>query len=98
MPQQQPPLGVVTSPQALSPASTPPIPPQNLQLLTPESSAHQIPRQLSLSSTTSSSENEIGVRAVEQAVQQISPQQTKPLEETNSDASVLEMYPSVKMT
>ncbi|CAK9228936.1 unnamed protein product [Sphagnum troendelagicum] len=34
MPQQQPPLGVVTSPQALSPASTPPIPPQNLQLLT----------------------------------------------------------------
>ncbi|CAK9201048.1 unnamed protein product [Sphagnum troendelagicum] len=35
MPQQQPPLGVVTSPQALSPASTPPIPPQNLQLLTP---------------------------------------------------------------
>ncbi|KAH9555764.1 hypothetical protein CY35_08G132700 [Sphagnum magellanicum] len=87
MPQQQPPLGVVTSPQALSPASTPPIPPQNLQLLTPQSSAHQIPRQLSLSSTTSSSEN--GVRAVEQAVQQISPQQTKPLEETNSDASVL---------
>jgi len=57
MPQQQPPLGVVTSPQALSPASTPPIPPQNLQLLTPQSSAHQIPRQLSLSSTTSSSEN-----------------------------------------
>jgi hypothetical protein len=42
--------------------------------------------------------SEIGVRAVEQAVQQISPQQTKPLEETNSDASVLEMYPSVKMT
>ncbi len=42
--------------------------------------------------------SETGVRAVEQAVQQISPQQTKPLEETNSDASVLEMYPSVKMT
>ncbi len=57
MPQQQPPLGVVTSLQALSPASTPPIPPQNLQLLTPQSFAHQIPRQLSLSSTTSSSEN-----------------------------------------
>ncbi len=57
MPQQQPPLGVVTSPQALSPASTPPIPPQNSQLPTPQSSAHQIPRQLSLSSTTSSSEN-----------------------------------------
>ncbi len=36
MPQQQPPLGVVTSPQALSPASTPPIRPQNLQLLTPQ--------------------------------------------------------------
>jgi glucose dehydrogenase len=33
--------------------------------------------------------SETGVRAVEQAVQQISPQQTKPLEETNSDASVL---------
>ncbi|KAH8972051.1 hypothetical protein BDL97_02G173800 [Sphagnum fallax] len=33
--------------------------------------------------------SETGVRAVEQAVQQISPQQTKPLEETNNDASVL---------
>ncbi|CAM6055232.1 unnamed protein product [Sphagnum tenellum] len=33
MPQQQPPLGVVTSPHALSPASTPP---QNLQLLAPQ--------------------------------------------------------------
>jgi mannose-1-phosphate guanylyltransferase len=42
--------------------------------------------------------SETGVRAVEQAMHQISPQQTKHLEETNSDASVLEMYPSVKMT
>ncbi len=33
--------------------------------------------------------SETSVRVVEQAMQQLSPQETKPLEETNSDASVL---------
>ncbi|KAH9563806.1 hypothetical protein CY35_05G144400 [Sphagnum magellanicum] len=87
MPQQQPPLGFATSSQGPSQASTPALPPQNLQLPAPQSSAQQLHTQQSLSSTTDSSET--GVRAAEQVPQQLSPQQAKRLEETTSDASVL---------
>ncbi|KAH8963056.1 hypothetical protein BDL97_05G132500 [Sphagnum fallax] len=87
MPQQQPPLGFATSSQGPSQASTPALPPQNLQSPAPQSSAQQLHTQQSLSSTTSSSET--GVRAAEQVPQQLSPQQAKRLEETTSDASVL---------
>ncbi|CAM6049295.1 unnamed protein product [Sphagnum compactum] len=79
MPQQQPPLGFATSSQGPSQASTPALPPQNLQLPAPQSSAQQLRTQQSLSSTTSS----------KQVPQQLSPQQAKRLEETTSDASVL---------
>ncbi|CAM6027123.1 unnamed protein product [Sphagnum balticum] len=77
--QQQPPLGFATSSQGPSQASTPALPPQNLQLPAPQSSAQQLHTQQSLSSTTSS----------KQVPQQLSPQQAKRLEETTSDASVL---------
>ncbi|CAK9227366.1 unnamed protein product [Sphagnum troendelagicum] len=79
MPQQQPPLGFATSSQGPSQTSTPALPPQNLQLPAPQSSAQQLHTQQSLSSTTSS----------KQVPQQLSPQQAKRLEETTSDASVL---------
>ncbi|CAK9877151.1 unnamed protein product [Sphagnum jensenii] len=74
-----PPLGFATSSQGPSQASTPALPPQNLQLTAPQSSAQQLHTQQSLSSTTSS----------KQVPQQLSPQQAKRLEETTSDASVL---------